>query len=132
MGGMNKAAFLARLKEKPGFRTKMVELPDFGEVTLRQLDQAVFYELQKLPSATDQEKAAAGLACLAVSIIDPDTNEPMFSAEESRATLMQLNAHALQSLLAAYGELNAVDVPVIAKNSEASPDSDSVTASHVH
>ena len=130
MSGMNKAAFLARLKEKPGFRKKTVELPDFGEVTLRQLDQAVFYELQKLPSSTDAEKAAAGLACLAVSIIDPDTNEPMFSAEESRSTLMQLNGQAMKSLLEAYGELNSVDVPVVVKNSEASLDSDSVTVLH--
>ena len=128
MGGMNKAAFLNNLKAKRGFRTTTVDLPDFGEVTLRQLDQALRYQIQELAKASPEDNVPAAMASLAVSIIDPDTNEPMFTAEEALQVLGQLNPQALETLMLAFAELHSIPVPAIAKNSEASPILDSVSA----
>lgn len=125
---MNKAAFLARLKEKPGFKTKTIELPEFGPVTMRQLDQAAGDEIRKLPRETPEEKSAMVLATIAASLIDPDTNEPMFTAQESLEVFRQLHADAVIVLMNEFTALNAIDVEKIAKNSETSPNSDSATS----
>ncbi len=124
---MNKAEFLARLKQKPGFRTKEIELPEFGTVTMRQLDQMAGDEIRKLNIETPEGKLAMVLAAIAASLIDPDTNDPMFTAAESLEIFKQLHADAVVLLMNTFTELNAIDMEKIEKNSETSPNSDLVT-----
>lgn len=121
MGAMTRSQFLEKLKQKPGFKTKTVDVPQFGEVTLRQLDPAQAMELRALKAETDDQKAAIGLASLAISIIDPETNEPMFdSSEESRKLLMQFSIDQTKALLVVFSELNNINTEAIVKNSEPS------------
>ncbi len=113
----------AIFRTKNDLKTKSVEAFG-GTVLIRQMNAAAGAVFAKHISADPFNSLVLWVIA---SVIDPDTMELMYTEADLEA-LGGLKAQELRKIAEAAAELNKVDLEETAKNSAASPNSDSVTA----